>query len=134
MRARLGRSYAPCPPPGRLPHARPRTAANRYPGAGAARPASASTAATALPSTPRRDMVGRAVEDGLAGGGSCLAGREPAAPVAGLAAAEVGDLNRVVPPAVPRFGQVRAAARELPTGGYVGAAAPLEHDVPECCS
>jgi hypothetical protein len=88
-----------------------------------------------VPQPPRhrpgacRGLVGRAVEDGLACGDCIVPGREPAAPVAGLPAADGGDLYGVVPAAVPRLGQVRAAARELPSGGLVGAAAPLEYDV-----
>ena len=54
----------------------------------------------------------------------------PAAPVAGLPPADRGDLHGVVSAAVTRLGQVRAAARELTAGLPVGAAAPLEHDVP----
>jgi len=54
----------------------------------------------------------------------------PAAPVAGLPPADRGDLHGVVPAAVPALGQVRAAARQLARCRLIGAAAPLEHDVP----
>ena len=66
---------------------------------------------------------------GGAGGESTPPVTSPA-PVAGLPAADSGDLHGVVPAAVPWVRQVRAVARELPTGGLVGAAAPLEYDVP----
>jgi hypothetical protein len=64
------------------------------------------------------------------GGDGRLAGHEPAPPVAGLPPADRGDLHRVVPAAVPRLDDVRAAGRELTAGVLIGAAAPLEHDVP----
>jgi hypothetical protein len=63
---------------------------------------------------PCRGLVGWAVEDGVAGDGGCLPGRESAPPVVGLPPADSGDLNRVVPAAVRWPGQVRAADRELP--------------------
>jgi hypothetical protein len=88
-----------------------------------------------VPQSPRHrprscgGLIGGAVEDGLPGGGRSFPGREPAVPVAGFPAADRCDLHGVVLAAVPGLGQVRAAARELPAGGLISAAASLERDV-----